>query len=157
MPIANNTVLGSDVSIPQPGLVNLYGCTIGEQTKIGAFVEIQKNCTIGARCKISSHTFICEGVTIENEVFIGHGVMFINDRYPAATRASGELQTEADWVVEPTHISSRASIGSGAVILCGVSIGEGALIGAGAVVTRDVPAGARVMGVPARLAVKGAA
>jgi acetyltransferase-like isoleucine patch superfamily enzyme len=133
-----------------PDLVNLYGCTIGDGTKVGAFVEIQKNATVGSRCKISSHTFVCEGVTIEDEVFVGHGVMFINDRYPRAT-TSGQLQTEADWQVVPTRVRRGASIGSAAVILCGVTIGEGALIGAGAVVTRDVPAGATVAGVPARL------
>jgi acetyltransferase-like isoleucine patch superfamily enzyme len=131
-------------------LVNLYGCAIGAETKIGAFVEIQKNATIGERCKISSHSFICEGVTIEDEVFIGHGVMFINDRKPRAT-ADGQLQTEADWCVIPTLVKRGASIGSGAVILCGVVINEGALIGAGAVVTKDVPARTVVAGVPARL------
>ncbi len=121
----------------------------GDETKIGAFVEIQKNATIGSLCKISSHTFICEGVAIEDEVFVGHGVMFINDRYPRATAAGG-LQTEADWQVVPTRVRKGASIGSGAVILCGVTIGERALIGAGAVVTHDVPADAVVAGVPAR-------
>jgi acetyltransferase-like isoleucine patch superfamily enzyme len=131
-------------------LVNLYGCEIGDDTKIGAFVEIQKNAFIGARCKISSHTFVCEGVTIEDEVFIGHGVMFINDRHPRAT-ADGALQTEADWQVVPTRICRGASVGSGAVIMCGVTVGEKALVGAGAVVTRDVPAGATVAGVPARV------
>jgi UDP-2-acetamido-3-amino-2,3-dideoxy-glucuronate N-acetyltransferase len=130
-------------------LVNLYGCRVGDDTKIGAFVEIQKNAVIGARCKVSSHTFVCEGVTIEDEVFVGHGVMFINDRRPSAT-ADGRLQTEADWQVVPTRVRHRASIGSGATILCGVIIGEGAMVGAGAVVTRDVPPGATVAGVPAR-------
>jgi len=130
--------------------VNLYGCQIGDGTKIGAFVEIQKNAVIGALCKISSHTFICEGVEIENEVFVGHGVMFINDPYPRAT-AAGALQTEADWKVVPTRVRKGASIGSGAVIMCGVTIGERALVGAGAVVTHDVPADAVVAGVPARL------
>ena len=130
--------------------MNLYGCQIGDGTKIGAFVEIQKNAVIGALCKISSHTFICEGVEIENEVFVGHGVMFINDRYPRAT-AGGALQSEADWTVVPTRVKQGASIGSGAVIMCGVTIGERALIGAGAVVTHDVPADAVVAGVPARL------
>jgi acetyltransferase-like isoleucine patch superfamily enzyme len=131
-------------------LVNLYGCEVGDETKIGAFVEIQKNATIGARCKISSHTFICEGVAIEDEVFVGHGVMFINDRYPRAT-AGGGLQTETDWKVIRTRVRKGASIGSGAVIMCGITIGERALIGAGAVVTRDVAADAVVAGVPARV------
>jgi len=135
--------------IPHPELVNLYGCRVGDQTKIGTFVEIQKNAVVGARCKISSHTFICEGVTIEDDVFIGHGVMFINDRYPRAT-AGGQLQTEANWTVIPTTVKHGASIGSGAVILCGVTIGAQALVGAGAVVTRDVAEGAVVVGVPAR-------
>ena len=135
--------------IHHPDLVNLYGCSIGDETKVGTFVEIQKNAHIGSRCKISSHTFVCEGVTIEDEVFVGHGVMFINDRHPRAT-AGGALQTEADWSVVPTRIGRGASIGSGAVIMCGVTVGEGALVGAGAVVTRDVPAGATVAGVPAR-------
>ncbi len=129
---------------------NLYGCTVGDDTKIGAFVEIQKNAHIGSRCKISSHTFICEGVTIEDECFVGHGVMFTNDKFPRATAGGGALQTEADWTVVATRICRGASIGSGAVILCGVTIGEGAMIGAGAVVTRDVPPGATVAGVPAR-------
>jgi acetyltransferase-like isoleucine patch superfamily enzyme len=134
----------------QPDLVNLYGCTIGDGTRIGAFVEIQKNAVIGARCKISSHTFVCEGVTIEDEVFIGHGVMFINDRVPRATRASGGLQMDRDWVVTPTLVRRRASLGTGAVIMCGVVIGEDAVVGAGAVVTRDVASGVMVAGVPAR-------
>jgi UDP-2-acetamido-3-amino-2,3-dideoxy-glucuronate N-acetyltransferase len=129
--------------------VNLYGCTIGDDTRLGSFVEVQKNATIGARCKVQSHTFVCEGVTIEDEVFVGHGVMFINDRDPRAT-AAGELQTEADWVLEPTRVCRAASIGSGAVILGGVTVGAGALVGAGAVVTRDVPPGAVVAGNPAR-------
>jgi UDP-2-acetamido-3-amino-2,3-dideoxy-glucuronate N-acetyltransferase len=150
MPIAPTVRLGRDVSIHHPDLVNLYGCQIGDGTKIGAFVEIQKNAVIGALCKISSHTFICEGVEIENEVFVGHGVMFINDPYPRAT-AAGALQTEADWKVVPTRVRKGASIGSGAVIMCGVTIGERALVGAGAVVTHDVPADAVVAGVPARL------
>jgi UDP-2-acetamido-3-amino-2,3-dideoxy-glucuronate N-acetyltransferase len=136
--------------IHHPDLVNLYGCQVGDDTRIGAFVEIQKNATIGALCKISSHTFICEGVEIGDEVFVGHGVMFINDLYPRATAAGG-LQTEADWKVVPTYVRKGASIGSGAVILGGVTIGERALIGAGAVVTRDVPADAVVAGVPARV------
>ena len=130
--------------------LNLYGCRVGAHTKIGAFVEVQKNAVIGQRCKISSHSFVCEGVTIEDDVFVGHGVMFINDRFPRAT-ADGRLQTEADWAVVPTRICKGASIGSGAAILCGVTIGEAAMVGAGAVVTRDVPAGATVAGVPARL------
>lgn len=134
--------------------VNMYGCTIGEDTKIGTFVEVQKNAKIGSRCKISSHTFICEGVTIEDEVFIGHGVMFINDPYPKATTEGGELQTEADWKVHPTVIKKGASVGSGAVILCNVTVGEGATVGAGAVVTKDVPAGSTVVGSPARVLVK---
>jgi acetyltransferase-like isoleucine patch superfamily enzyme len=150
MPIADSVVLGKDVRIFQPDLVNLYGCTIGDETKIGAFVEIQKNAAIGARCKVSSHTFICEGVTIEDEVFVGHGVMFINDIYPRATM-EGALQTEADWTVVPTRVRKGASIGSGAVILAGVTIGEGAMVGAGAVVTKDVPPHTIVKGVPARL------
>jgi UDP-2-acetamido-3-amino-2,3-dideoxy-glucuronate N-acetyltransferase len=150
MPIAPTVTLGTGVMIHHPDLVNLYGCRIGDDTKVGAFVEIQKNATIGSRCKISSHTFVCEGVTIEDEVFVGHGVMFINDRYPRAT-ADGALQTEADWAVVPTRVCRGASIGSGAVILCGVTVGEGALVGAGAVVTRDVPARATVAGAPARL------
>lgn len=152
MPIASSVILAESVSIPQPDLVNLYGCRIGEGTRIGAFVEIQKNATIGARCKISSHTFVCEGVTIEDEVFVGHGVMFINDRFPRATAADGKPQSDADWQVIPTRVCRGASIGSGAVIMCGVTIGEGALIGAGAVVTRDVPSGSLVKGVPARIA-----
>ena len=124
--------------IHQPDLVNLYGCAIGDGTRIGAFVEIQRGAVIGARCKISSHTFICEGVTIEDEVFVGHGVMFINDPHPRATAENGALQTEADWTCLPTRVKRGASIGSGAVILCNVTIGERALIGAGAVVTKDV-------------------
>jgi UDP-2-acetamido-3-amino-2,3-dideoxy-glucuronate N-acetyltransferase len=142
--------LGRDVRIAQPALVNLYGCKIGDETKVGAFVEIQRNATVGARCKISSHSFICEGVTIEDEVFIGHGVIFINDRLPRATVA-GELQTEKDWKVVPTKVCRGASIGSGAAILCGITIGERALIGAGAVVTKDVAPDATVAGVPARV------
>jgi acetyltransferase-like isoleucine patch superfamily enzyme len=139
------------VAIAHPDLVNLYGCTIGEGSRIATFVEIQKNTVIGARCKISSHSFICEGVTIEDECFIGHHVCFINDRYPKATATGGALQTEADWEVVPTRVCRGASIGSGAVIMCGVTIGEGALIGAGAVVTRDVPPHGIVAGVPARI------
>ena len=153
MPIAPSVRLGERVVIHHPDLVNLYGCAIGDDSKIGVFVEIQKNASVGRLCKISSHTFVCEGVTIDDEVFVGHGVMFINDRYPRATAAGG-LQTEADWQVVPTRVKRGASIGSGAVILCGVTIGERAMIGAGAVVTRDVAAGAVVVGVPARLAAR---
>jgi len=142
--------MGRNVMIHHPDLVNLYGCQVGDDTRIGAFVEIQKNATIGSLCKISSHTFICEGVEIGDEVFVGHGVMFINDLFPRATAAGG-LQSEADWKVIPTYVRKGASIGSGAVILGGVTIGERALIGAGAVVTRDVPADAVVAGVPARV------
>jgi acetyltransferase-like isoleucine patch superfamily enzyme len=147
--IAADVKLGDGVHIF--AFVNLYGCSIGDGTRIGTFVEIQKNAVVGRRCKISSHTFICEGVTIEDEVFIGHGVMFINDRYPRATADDGALQSEADWQMIPTRVRRRASIGSGAIIMCGVTIGEGALIGAGAVVTHDVPDGSVVAGVPARL------
>jgi acetyltransferase-like isoleucine patch superfamily enzyme len=150
VPIAPSARIGLDVQISHPELVNLYGCEIGDGTKIGPFVEIQKNASIGRVCKISSHTFVCEGVTIEDEVFVGHGVMFINDRHPRAT-AGGALQTEADWQVVRTFVRRGASIGSGAVIMCGVTIGAGAMVGAGAVVTRDVADGATVAGVPARL------
>ena len=146
--IAPDVVLGSNVRIF--AFVNLYGCTIGDNSKIGTFVEIQKGAKIGDHCKISSHTFVCEGVTIESRVFVGHGVTFINDRYPRATTAGG-LQTEADWKVVPTRIRKGASIGSGAVIMCGVTIGARALVGAGAVVTHDVPDDAVVAGVPARV------
>src|SRR5688500_4463809 len=149
MPIAPDVVLGTDVRIFHPTLVNLYGCRTGDDTKVGTFVEIQKNAVVGSRCKISSHTFICEGVTIEDDVFVGHGVMFINDRRPRAT-ADGRLQTEDDWSVVPTLVKRGASIGSGAAILCGVTIGEKAMIGAGAVVTHDVAPGETVAGVPAR-------
>jgi len=135
--IAADVKLGKGVSLSN--FVNLYGCEVGEETKIGAFVEIQKNAKVGKHCKISSHTFICEGVTIEDGVFVGHGVTFINDSYPRATARNGELQTEKDWKVEPTRVRKGASIGSGATILANVTIGEGALIGAGSVVTRDVP------------------
>ncbi len=153
--IADSVVMGHRVLIFHPELVNLYGCTIGDDTRIGTFVEIQKNAIIGARCKISSHTFICEGVTIEDEVFVGHGVMFINDKVPRAT-ADGALQTEADWGVVPTRICKGASLGSGSVIMCGVTVGEKAVVGAGAVVTKDVPPGATVAGVPARLLARSA-
>jgi len=151
MPIASDVILGTGVRIVQPDLVNLYGCSIGDEAKIGAFVEIQKNAIVGARCKISSHTFICEGVEIEDECFIGHGVMFTNDVYPRAVNAEGALQTEADWQIVKTKVKRRASIGSNVTILAGVTIGEGALIGAGAVVTKDVPDFAIVAGVPARV------
>jgi UDP-2-acetamido-3-amino-2,3-dideoxy-glucuronate N-acetyltransferase len=151
MPIAPDVTLGKDVRIFQPELVNLYGCSIADETKIGAFVEIQKNASIGARCKISSHTFICEGVTIEDEVFVGHGVMFTNDLYPSAVNADGTLQTEADWMVVTTRVKTRAAIGSNVTIMAGVTIGGYSLVGAGAVVTRDVPDYAIVAGVPARV------
>jgi UDP-2-acetamido-3-amino-2,3-dideoxy-glucuronate N-acetyltransferase len=151
MPISDSVQLGRDVEIFHKSLVNLYGCQIGDGSKIGAFVEIQKNAFVGARCKISSHTFICEGVTIEDEVFIGHGVMFTNDIYPRAANPDGTPQTEADWKVVKTRICRRASIGSNATILCGITIGEGALVGAGAVVTKDVAPFAIVAGVPARV------
>ncbi|MBF0627488.1 MAG: N-acetyltransferase [Magnetococcales bacterium] len=151
MPIARNVELGANVRIPQPDLVNLYGCRVGDDTRIGAFVEIQKNVTIGARCKISSHSFLCEGVVIEDEVFIGHGVMFINDSYPRAANDDGSVQSEADWQVEPTRIQKGASIGTHATLLGGVTVGERALVGAAALVTRDVPAFAIVAGVPARI------
>jgi acetyltransferase-like isoleucine patch superfamily enzyme len=151
MAVAKDVELGRDVRIFHPELVNLYGCSIGDDTRIGTFVEVQVGASIGARCKISSHSFICEGVSIEDEVFIGHGVMFTNDRYPRATTSDGRLQGPADWKVEPTRVGKGASIGSNATILCGTTIGAGAIIGAGAVVTRDVPAHAIVAGVPARL------
>jgi len=147
--IAPDVKLGQRVKIF--AFVNLYGCEIGDDVKIGAFVEIQKGVRVGNRCKISSHSFLCEGVMLEDEVFIGHGVTFINDRYPRATTASGGLQTEADWTCVPTRIKRGASVGSGATILCGVTIGAGATVGAGSVVTRDVPDGAVVAGNPARL------
>jgi len=147
--VAPDVRLGKNVRIF--GFVNLYGCRIGDRTKIGAFVEIQKNVLIGADCKISSHTFICEGVTIEDGVFVGHGVMFINDKYPRATTANGRLKAGKDWILSPTRVCKGASIGSGAVIMCGVKIGENAMVGAGAVVTRDVSADAVVAGNPARV------
>jgi UDP-2-acetamido-3-amino-2,3-dideoxy-glucuronate N-acetyltransferase len=151
MPISPDVRMGTNVTIYHPELVNLYGCVIGDNCKIGSFVEIQKNVVVGSMCKISSHSFVCEGVTIEDEVFVGHGVMFINDRHPHAT-ASGRVQTEEDWRVIPTLVRHGASIGSGAVIMCGVTIGSGAMVGAGAVVTRDVPDNSTVRGVPARTA-----
>jgi acetyltransferase-like isoleucine patch superfamily enzyme len=147
--IAPDVVLGRDVKIY--GFVNLYGCTIGDETRIGTFVEIQKGARVGARCKISSHTFICEGVSVEDEVFVGHGVMFINDRRPRATRPDGTPQSDEDWTLESTVVRRGASIGSNATILCGVEIGERATVGAGAVVTKSVPAGATVAGNPARI------
>ena len=147
--ISNDVKLGKNVRLSK--FINLYGCEIGDDTKIGAFVEIQKNAIVGNRCKISSHTFICEGVVIEDNVFIGHGVMFLNDRYPRATTAEGSLQTEADWKVEPTVIKEGASIGSGATIHPNITIGESALVGAGSVVTKDVPANSIVAGNPARV------
>ena len=147
--IAPTVKLGRDVKLSK--FINLYGCEIGDETKIGAFVEIQKNAKIGNRCKISSHTFICEGVTVEDNVFIGHGVIFINDSYPRATTAEGGLQTERDWRVEKTVVKKGASIGSGATILSNLVIGENAIVGAGSTVTKDVPANAIVAGNPARL------
>lgn len=146
--IAPDVRLGQNVRIY--AYVNLYGCEIGDESRIGTFVEIQKGVKIGRRVKVSSHTFICEGVTIEDDVFIGHGVMFINDKYPHATNNQGLPQVEADWACIPTRVKQKASIGSNATILCGVTIGEGALVGAGSVVTHDVPAGATVAGNPAR-------
>jgi acetyltransferase-like isoleucine patch superfamily enzyme len=150
MPIAPGVTLGENVVIFHRDLVNLYGCRIGASTKIGTFVEIQKGVVVGERCKISSHTFVCEGVTIDDDVFVGHGVVFINDPRPLAT-IDGRLQTDADWTVVRTHVGRGASIGSGATIMCGLTIGEGALVGAGAVVTHDVAPGTTVAGVPARL------
>jgi len=147
--IANDVRLGERVEIRS--FVNLYGCAIGDETRIGAFVEIQKNASVGRRCKISSHSFVCEGVTIEDECFIGHGVMFVNDKFPRATTGDGRLQSAADWRVVPTRVCRGASIGSGAVIMCGVTIGAMAVVGAGAVVTHDVEPTAIVAGVPARL------
>jgi len=150
--IASDVKLGRDVIIYN--FVNLYGCEIGAGTKIGSFVEIQKGAVVGRNCKVSSHTFICEGVIIEDNVFIGHGVIFINDKYPRATNADGSLQSEADWKVVETIVGRGASVGSGATILCGVKIGERAVVGAGAVVTRDVPAGTSVAGNPARVLIR---
>ena len=150
MPISSDVTLEEAVRVLHPDLVNLYGCSIGDFTRIGAFVEVQKNVRIGARCKISSHSFVCEGVTIEDEVFVGHGVMFTNDLHPRATAADGSPQTEADWRVVPTVVRRNASIGSNATILAGVVVGRGAMIGAGAVVTADVADCATVAGNPAR-------
>jgi acetyltransferase-like isoleucine patch superfamily enzyme len=147
--IAEDVKLGTNVRLSN--FINLYGCEIGDETKIGAFVEIQKKARVGKRCKISSHTFVCEGVTIEDNVFIGHGVIFVNDSYPRATTADGSPQTEADWRVQPTVIRRGASIGSGATILCNLSVGESAIVGAGSVVTKDVPPNAIVAGNPARV------
>ena len=147
--VTEDVKLGRDVKLGK--FINLYGCEIGDETKIGAFVEIQKNATVGRRCKISSHTFICEGVTIEDAVFIGHGVTFVNDTYPRATTESGDLQTATDWAVETTIVRAGSSIGSGATILSKVVIGQGAIVGAGSVVTRDVPARTVVAGNPARV------
>src|ERR1700734_4286755 len=147
--IAPDVKLGQEVRLSK--FINLYGCEVGDLTKIGAFVEIQKNATVGKRCKISSHTFICEGVTIEDNVFIGHGVMFINDSYPRATAMDGNLQTEADWKVERTVIRKGASVGSGCTILSNIAIGENAIVGAGSVVTKDVAPNCIVAGNPARI------
>ncbi|HEY7529262.1 MAG TPA: acyltransferase [Gemmatimonadota bacterium] len=148
--IAPDVVLGRNVTIPRPELVNLYGCTIGDGTRIGAFVEIQRGVVVGANCKISSHSFLCTGVTLEDGVFVGHGVMFINDRYPAAVNDDGSPQGEADWTLLAIRVRTRASIGSNATLMGGVEVGEGALVGAGALVTRDVPPHAIAAGVPAR-------
>lgn len=150
MPIAPSVKLGQNVSIPQPDLVNLYGCEIGDDSKIGAFVEIQKGVKVGRLCKVSSHSFLCEGVTLQDKVFVGHGVLFTNDPYPRSTTGD-KLQTEADWKVVPTLVKEGASLGSGSVILCGLTIGKGALVGAGAVVTKDVPDFTIVTGVPAKV------
>jgi acetyltransferase-like isoleucine patch superfamily enzyme len=147
--IAPDVKLGNGVKLSK--FINLYGCDIGDETKIGAFVEIQRNARVGRRCKISSHTFICEGVDIEDDVFVGHSVTFINDSYPRATTSDGQLQTEKDWRVERTVVRKGASIGSGATVLCNVTIGENAIVGAGSVVTKDVPANAIVVGNPARM------
>lgn len=149
--ITDDVRLGDGVIVHHPELVNLYGCSVGNESRIGTFVEIQRGATIGERCKISSHSFICEGVCIEDGVFVGHGVVFINDAYPGAVNSGGQLQTDTDWTVVPTRVKTQASIGSNATILCGITIGERALVGAGAVVTRDVPDYAIVAGVPAKV------
>jgi UDP-2-acetamido-3-amino-2,3-dideoxy-glucuronate N-acetyltransferase len=151
MPISDTTKLGVNVKIYHPDQVNLYGCTIGDDSRVGSFVEIQKNSVIGARCKISSHSFICEGVNIEDEVFVGHGVMFTNDRFPKATNSDGSPMGDEDWKVEITLVKQRASIGSNATVVPGVTIGKQALVGAGSVVTKDVPDFAIVAGIPARV------
>lgn len=150
MPIAADVVLEEGVEIPQPDLVNLYGCRVGAGTRIGAFVEVQRGVVIGRRCKISSHSFLCTGVTLDDGVFVGHGVLFINDRRPRAA-IGDRLAGAGDWQCEPTHVGEGVSLGSGVVVMCGVTIGPGALVGAGAVVTHDVAAGAVVVGVPARV------
>ena len=151
MPIAENVILAADTRILYPDLVNLYGCTIGAKTFIGPFVEVQEGVTIGERCKVQSHSFLCSGVTLADEVFVGHGVMFVNDNYPNATNPDGTLATVGDWTLSPIIIGKRASIGSNATILGGVTVGQGAMIGAGAVVTKDVPDYAIMAGVPARM------
>jgi acetyltransferase-like isoleucine patch superfamily enzyme len=151
MPIADSVVLDDGVVIHHPQLVNLYGCSVGAESRIGAFVEVQRGAVIGRRCKVSSHSFLCEGVTLEDGVFVGHGVMFTNDLYPRAVNDDGSLQSDADWTMVPTLVKAQASIGSNATILAGVTIGEGSLVAAGAVVTRDVPAFAIVAGVPAKV------
>jgi acetyltransferase-like isoleucine patch superfamily enzyme len=151
MPVSKDVTLGNNVQIFHESLVNLYGCKIGDNTRIGTFVEIQKNVKIGKNCKLQSHSFICEGVTIEDEVFIGHGVMFINDKYPKSTNKDGVLQTSKDWNVTPIIVKKGASIGSGSIIMCGITIGQGAKVGAGAVVTNDIDPFTTVAGVPSRL------
>ena len=151
MPVSKDVTLGNNVQICHESLVNLYGCKIGDNTRIGTFVEIQKNVKMGKNCKLQSHSFICEGVTIEDEVFIGHGVMFINDKYPKSTNKDGVLQTSKDWNVTPIIVKKGASIGSGSIIMCGITIGQGAKVGAGAVVTNDIDPFTTVAGVPSRL------